>query len=475
MQWNQLLCDKRHINYVRKPRQDDLRSEFQKDYHRIICSASFRRLQDKTQVFPLDQSDFVRTRLTHSLEVSSFAKSLGQMTFQYIIDRNLDPEVNTAVKDSVCSILECAGLLHDIGNPPFGHFGEASIRDWFAEHLSDLTFRGNPLTEVLTPQMQADFCHFEGNAQALRLLSKLHYLIDENGMHLTYALLNTLIKYPIPSTQTDKHHPDIRYHKMGYYLAEQPLYEDIARSTGTNGCRYPLTFLLEAADDIAYLTADTEDAVKKGLLTYEKLSRELIAYRERLTDRGADVLERYDLCTQILADKYAYALCHKIPDPEMNAVQNWAIAVQGMLLRSASEAFTAHYGDIMAGTFPDALLSCATVQGITEALQDIAVRYIYDAKPILALEISAGNMIRFLLDHFVPAAIKFDTQLPLSPIEDRVMRTLPENYRKVYAHYADGKDEVYRLYLRLLLVTDDICGMTDSYAKRMYQQFGGFL
>ena len=472
MNWNQLLCDQRSVSYQRRRRTDDLRTEFQKDYHRIICSASFRRLQDKTQVFPLEQNDFVRTRLTHSLEVSSFAKSLGQMTFQYLLDHQTDPEITPDVKDSVCSILECAGLLHDIGNPPFGHFGEASIRDWFAEKLPLLQFQGKPLTELLTPQMQADFCHFEGNAQALRLLSKLHYLIDENGMHLTFALLNTLIKYPVDSTQTDKASPDIRRHKMGYYLAEQTLYEEISRATGTHGCRYPLTFLLEAADDIAYLTADTEDAVKKGLLTYDKLLHELEAYRPKLT-ADADP-ESYDLCIDILREKRQYAEQNDIPDPDMNAVQNWVIAVQSILLRSASEVFTTHYAEIMAGTFPDALLSRAPAQGISAALQDIAVRYIYDAKPILALEISAGHMIRFLLDQFVPAAIKYDTDAPLSPIEDRVMRTLPENYRKIYAHYAAGQDDVYRLYLRLLLVTDDICGMTDSYAKRMYQQFGGF-
>ena len=472
MNWKQLLCDQRSVSYQRRRRTDDLRTEFQKDYHRIICSASFRRLQDKTQVFPLEQNDFVRTRLTHSLEVSSFAKSLGQMTFQYLLDHQTDPEITPDVKDSVCSILECAGLLHDIGNPPFGHFGEASIRDWFAEKLPLLQFQGKPLTKLLTPQMQADFCHFEGNAQALRLLSKLHYLIDENGMHLTFALLNTLIKYPVDSTQTDKASPDIRRHKMGYYLAEQALFEEISRATGTNGCRYPLTFLLEAADDIAYLTADTEDAVKKGLLTYDKLLHELEAYRPKLQP-DADA-KSYDLCINILREKRQYAEQNDIPDPDMNAVQNWVIAVQSILLRSASEVFTTHYAEIMAGTFPDALLSRAAAQGISAALQDIAVRYIYDAKPILALEISAGHMIRFLLNQFVPAAIKYDTNAPLSPIEDRVMRTLPENYRKIYAHYAAGQDAVYRLYLRLLLVTDDICGMTDSYAKRMYQQFGGF-
>ena len=475
MNWEQLLCEKRHIHYVKKKQPGDLRNAFQQDYHRIISSASFRRLQDKTQVFPLEQNDFVRTRLTHSLEVSSFAKSLGQMAFAHIIEEGLDPEVDGIVKEKVCSILECAGLVHDIGNPPFGHFGEDSIRDWFSENLSVLTFRGKPLTVWLNEQMQNDLCHFEGNAQALRLLSKLHYLIDENGMHLTYALLNTLIKYPVPSTQVNKKHPDIRYHKMGYYLAEQPLFEDITQNTGAVGCRYPLTFLLEAADDIAYLTADTEDAAEKGLLRYDVLLSEMERYREKLDTSTETVRALYDNCLAILPQKLEYAKEHDLPDPETNAVQNWLIAVQAFLLRSAAESFTANYREIMDGTFPDTLLEVSDACAIAAALQDIAVRYIYDAKPILTLEISAGNIIHFLLDHYIPAAVKYGTGEKLSPIEDRVMRTLPENYLRIYELYAKGQDEAFRLYLRLLLVTDDICGMTDSFAKRMYQQFGGFI
>lgn len=263
MEWKNLLCEKRQSS-SKVNNKTDLRNEFQKDYHRIICSASFRRLQDKTQVFPLDNSDFVRTRLTHSLEVASFAKSLGQTAFQYLIDNNRDEELTPEIKEKVCSILECAGLLHDIGNPPFGHFGEDSIRNWFRNNLSEIEFKGTSVENNLNEQMKNDLYHFEGNAQALRLLTKLHYLVDENGMHLTYALLNTLIKYPVSSCEINKKSGNIKDKKMGYYFAEQELFEDITESTGAINCRYPLTYLLEAADDIAYHTADIEDAVKKG-------------------------------------------------------------------------------------------------------------------------------------------------------------------------------------------------------------------
>ena len=159
MKWSQLLCSSR-ARGVHRVNPNDLRSEFQKDYHRIIGSASFRRLQDKTQVFPLDKSDFVRTRLTHSLEASSFAKSLGQTIFEGVMQRGIDREVTLKVKEDICSILECAGLVHDIGNPPFGHFGEDAIREWYKDNMPELKYKDKPLTEILNSQMQNDFYFF---------------------------------------------------------------------------------------------------------------------------------------------------------------------------------------------------------------------------------------------------------------------------------------------------------------------------
>ena len=289
MNWKKLLCEKRRRSYTTSAVSSDQRNEFQKDYHRIIGSASFRRLQDKTQVFPLDRGDFVRTRLTHSLEVSSFAKSLGQMIFRYILDHRRDDDITEADIGKICSVLECAGLIHDIGNPPFGHFGEDYVRDWFRRNLPKLELGGKSLDSILTPQMAGDFYHFEGNAQALRLLTKLHFLVDENGMNLTYTLLNTIIKYPVPSTGINKKSGNIKDKKMGYYYADREIFEDIVKSTGAVDCRHPLAFILEAADDIAYKTADIEDAVKKGFMTYSQLVSDL---KERYMEKCADEGER---------------------------------------------------------------------------------------------------------------------------------------------------------------------------------------
>ena len=160
MNWNELLSGDRIRSFQKSTTSRDLRTEFEKDYHRIIGSASFRRLQDKTQVFPLDKSDYIRTRLTHSLEVSSFARSLGQNVGEKIIREKKDSSFTLQMKEDICAILQCAGLLHDIGNPPFGHFGETIIQDWFREHLPILSYNNKPLTEVLTKQMQNDFYHF---------------------------------------------------------------------------------------------------------------------------------------------------------------------------------------------------------------------------------------------------------------------------------------------------------------------------
>ncbi len=467
MNWNTLLSDKR-AGGRRKKQSDDLRTEFQRDYHRIIGSASFRRLQDKTQVFPLDKSDFVRTRLTHSLEVSSFAKSLGQSCFTRIIKDKIDPEVDGSVRDAACSILECAGLLHDIGNPPFGHFGETAIRDWFAENLDRLDPNG-----ILSPQMRGDLLNFEGNAQALRLLTKLHYLVDENGMRLTYALLNTIIKYPVPSVGIDKNSGNIKDKKMGYYYTESDLFEDITSSTGAGSMRYPLTYLLEAADDIAYKTADIEDAVKKGLISFEDLMGDLKSARYSGACRNDEEKAEYEALVEKLAELRKRSEARGVSGPDVNAVQNWVIYVQTYLLRRATRCFCDNYSAIMSGSFTSDLLSASKARPVSEALSGIAYERAFLSKQILRTEIAAGTMLDFLLDKLAYAAVDFDTDKKLSSIDEKIMSIISDNYIQNYRFYSKDKDEGEKLYLRLLLVTDSICGMTDSYAKTLYQELSG--
>jgi len=468
MEWSKLLSPRRRGEYGKKKTSGtDLRSEFEKDYHRIIGSASFRRLQDKTQVFPLDKSDFIRTRLTHSLEVSSLAKSLGQNISEHIIRNHMDSQFGYKTKEDISDILQCAGLIHDIGNPPFGHFGEEAIREWFQINLHTLEYGNKPVTEWLSAQMLNDLYIFEGNAQALRLVSKLHFLVNENGMNLTYALLNSIIKYPVPSTGIQKNSGNIKDKKMGYFHSEEDLFHSIVTATGAISCRHPLTYILEAADDIAYRTADIEDAFKKGCFSYPILMDELHSH---LDDhyKGApnypiDVLER----------QYKRAVDTKISTPELYAVQNWLVRMQGMLIHSATRGFVNHYDEIMSGTYPYDIFHGTDGGVLADTLGDIAYKYAFISRPILKLEIAAGRIINFLLEKFVPAFLVYDSEYPMGMMEKKMISLISENYKQIYHTYSQEKNEQEKLYLRLMLVTDFICGMTDSYAKSMYQELNG--
>lgn len=470
MKWDKLLCAERIRSYQSSTTSNDLRTEFEKDYHRIIGSASFRRLQDKTQVFPLDKSDFIRTRLTHSLEVSSFAKSLGQNVAEKIEKEIQDKSFLPQYKTDICDILQCAGLLHDIGNPPFGHFGETAIREWFQQNLPKLQYKGTPISELLTEQMGEDFYHFEGNTQALRVVTKLHFLVDEHGMNLTKGLLGTIIKYPVSSTQINPKSGNIKDKKMGYYFADKEIFEEVQSALGTNGARHPLTYLLEAADDIAYKTADIEDAVKKGCISYTKLIEEL---RERGKEEPLDSL--YFDMIDFLDKRYRKAREKGYENPESYAVSNWIIGIQGKLLHAATDTFIKNYQAIMDGTYTKDLFKGSNVETMMKALGGIAYQYAFISKPILKLEIASESMFCFLLDEFVDAVIYYDTDENLTEVQKKLIALISDNYMRIYHTYSKGKDETEKLYLRLLLVTDYICGMTDSYAKRLYQEMNGII
>ena len=227
MEWKELLTNSRLGKEEKYPYNEERypTTDIVKDYEKIIRSAAFRRLQDKTQVFPLEKSDFIRTRLTHSIETSTIAKRLAGMVVKNINSSKIDDK-NKISKDRVIdveNIMMCAGLLHDLGNPPFGHFGEVVIGDWFEKHLSDknFCFRGRPISSYLTDQMKKDLINFEGNAQTLRIVTKLDSLTDDNGMNLTKALLNTLIKYPSSSLEFDSQNKILDYINLDIFVQKK--------------------------------------------------------------------------------------------------------------------------------------------------------------------------------------------------------------------------------------------------------------
>lgn len=469
MEWNMLLAQERRRSSKKIVSKSDNRSEFEKDYHRIIGSASFRRLQDKTQVFPLDKSDFIRTRLTHSLEVSSLAKSLGQTVgYQMYQDGKITQEQARQMED----ILLCAGLLHDIGNPPFGHFGETVIRDWFGENLKKITYKGKSLEDCLTKEMREDLLHFEGNAQSLRVITRLHYLVDENGMNLTAAVLNTIIKYPVSSTQIDKKSGNIRNKKMGYFYADRDIFEEVVKETGAGEYRHPLVYLLEAADDIAYSTADLEDGFKKGIVGYEKL-KSLLENNKYKEQEEEDIYRDLQSAMSRLTDLYERACRNKEEDPQGYALHNWVVSVQGYLIRSAVKSFLDHYDDIMNGSYPADLFTGTTSEILAKLLKETAFEHIFNTTPIIKLEIAASRIMSFFLEEFIPAAVAFDSGEKTTEKNRKLMDLISGNYKKVYALAAKEKSEEERLYLRLLLITDFISGMTDHYAKSLYQELNG--
>ncbi len=469
MNWNTLLSSRRLGSSDREPDGEsyDLRSEFEKDYHRIIGSAAFRRLQDKTQVFPWDKSDYIRTRLTHSLEVSSLGKSLAQNVGECILQRKLDSEFTIEMKEDISDILSCAGLIHDIGNPPFGHFGEEAIRDWFMRRLPLLEFNGVPVTEILTEQMQQDFYHFEGNAQAIRVVSKLHFIENDQGMNLTCALLNTTMKYPVSSLEIDSSGELLKAKKMGFFASEQEFYEEVASSCGTLGVRHPLTFILEAADDIAYRTADIEDAFKKGCISWQILHDELEEYLKPEYPEG----EIYPL--QVLEQQYRKALDKKDAEPEQYAISNFAIRMQGYLIGCATNGFADHYQEIMNGTWNHDLFYGTKGAALCDALGRIAYDHAFISTPILRLEVAAGKILDYFLDAFTGAFLYYDTGKKPGVIEEKLEGIVSEHYRQSYHDHAEGKSEAEKLYLRLLLVTDYVSGMTDTYARDTYRELNG--
>lgn len=399
-----------------------------------------------------------------------------------IIDEGKDASFTPGMRDDVCSVLECAGLLHDIGNPPFGHFGEDAIRDWFAKNLPVMEYKGGVLADALNDQQRADFCNFEGNTQALRVVSKLHFMVDEHGMNLTKALLCTIMKYPCASTEIkyDKKDPDrdISRKKMGYFAADKEIFDSVQSACGTNGRRHPLSFALEAADDIAYRTADIEDAVKKGLLDLNVLINEIQTALSSSKERKSQ--QETAAITEKLLGKLEYyynkAIEQHYENPQLYAIQNWIVRVQGGLLTCAVDSFMSNYDEIMAGEYKKELLSDTPCALIMDVLGDVAYRYAFTSEPIIKLEVAADSIFDYLLTRLVTALRYYDTddwKKKASAVDTKMIGLISSSFMQVYKIHAREADENEKLYLRLLLATDYVSGMTDSYATRLYRELRG--
>lgn len=478
--FNYLSIDRLH-DISSKYAKYDKRTDFQKDYHSIISSSAFRRLQDKTQVFPLDKSDYVRTRLTHSLEVASIGRALVQSSCKYLSEKENQTNAENdfwSNENNLSDIIQCAGLLHDIGNPPFGHFGENIIGKWFETNFATIEEK----THVkLTEQMKLDLTHFEGNAQALRIVLRLQNINEYSATDLTSAVINSIIKYPIPSTQMKKDNNISYYHKFGYFLSEECWIEKLVNNTGYNQKRSPLAYILEAADDIAYRIADLDDAFKKGLITYEQLFYEL------KNNKYQDFFN---------SNKYSHLkkAIKEFPEPEdsfslsqkSDFLKSWFNGIQSKLVAGATYTFTYKFDHILQGNYENDLFEDSFSHYLILFLKDIAVNYIFDSPELLKLEIAASEILQFLLDKFCFAIIDYnplDNSTPANGLNRKLCNLISSDYKDVCKNEfywlqrqpfdAETKN-AYQLYFKFLLVTDFISGMTDSYAKSLYQELKGF-
>ena len=437
MRWLELLST---VRIGSKKQSTELaRSPFHKDYDRIIFSHSFRQLNRKTQVHPLTQHDGIHTRLTHSLEVSCIGRSLGMLAAEKIKD-NLPAWISPA---DVGAIIQAACLAHDIGNPPFGHAGEYAIREWF-DDASHTDFLNN-----LSPEQEADVRQFEGNAQGLRLLTKIDYHPNDGGMRLTYATLGAYLKYPWLSQTIDPtgNTPASRRPKFGCYQSEKEVLQEIAEHLGLiqlgdyHYCRHPLTYLLEAADDICYALIDLEDGISLNMLSYAEVEPVFL---------------------NLLGD---YGIPEEINMPYTTWQQKIA-ALRGRVMKRLVEevttAFARHQQEILMGQLQGSLLGYCSADiemGINRA-KELARDKIFEHPQKAGLEIIAHQSLQTILDAFIPLTTPHKT---LSFKEQRLMAIL----KRSGAYFANDH------YANIMQVLDIVSKFSDHQAYNLAQELHG--
>ncbi len=420
------------------------RSEFQRDFDRIIFSSAFRRLQDKTQVFPLAESDYVRTRLTHSLEASSVGRSLGTLVGAGLSSRYPEIEGLHVSPSDIGAIVAAACVAHDIGNPPFGHSGEDAIRLFFETHPT-----GADLLSSLSEGQRADFLRFEGNAQGFRILTRLQSPDNRGGLQLTLATLGTFTKYPrgarhgaIPG--------GISLRKHGFMAAEEEYFAQVAcglrlgEREGGIWVRHPLAYLVEAADDICYHVVDVEDAYRLGILRYEEVQGVL-----------ADIIDDPGL-PQRLAGM----------GDDKGRIEYLRARSINTLVEQAAHRFLAIENQLRRGRCDVPLLSEVPAASGMQALRDLGEQRIYMAPPVAEIEAAGFEVLAGLLAVF-GAAIEAQARGRANARDRMRLKLVPPQFLEPNGGvHADP-------YQRLLRLTDFVSGMTDTYAVSLYKKVTG--
>lgn len=466
-----------------------LERALESDRGRIINSAAIRRLQQKTQVFPLERNAAVRSRLTHSLEVQQTGRFIVRTLFDKLGDRAADYGLD-GLERAIESLVEMACLMHDIGNPPFGHFGEAAITRWFRQHLPELPLFSNvgPQLQPLADKLIADLSNFEGNAQAIRLI---HSLL---GLNLTYMQSACILKYTRPAHQPRPEKGtalDYLHKKPGFYLAEQEFITALRGQLGLNEhARYPLAYLMEAADDISYCLADIEDGVEKGLLSYHRLAELLI----NTFDGGegkADVPcfasdgKKPKSFRQVM--EYVTQRADKEPINKAHEFFVWLrVNLIHPLVHHAAEGFIANIEDIYHGRLNRALLEDDSFcHHLIETFKQVAIKHIFSVEEVQTLELQGYRIISELLNQYRPLLelSHDDFNQVISGghrdllIESRLARRLPNKHVSAYRQAvkqqqnADPQNTVvWEGYYRCRLLQDMVSGMTDQFALDEYRE-----
>ncbi len=441
--WARLLSAARAAG--RQDSADQARSPFQRDFDRIIYSPSFRRLADKTQVFPLPLDDHVHSRLTHSLEVSTVGRSLGTLVGRRLDARERLPEGIEPRDVGDCVAAAC--LAHDLGNPPFGHVGEKAIQEFFARHAGSDWFTG------LAPREQQDLLRFEGNAQGFRIAAHVARPRSRHGLDLASATLGALMKYPCASTAVASDAGASRK-KHGVHAAEDARFAHVASETGLQPRdavaawqRHPLAFLTEAADDIAYVVIDLEDGLRLKLVppdVFLEVLRPLCgaaSFPDGLPARmPADREERFELAGRMRT------------------------AVVDRLVQEVVDAFLAHEAGLIDGTFDTALVKVIPGADELRAVRETDQKLCYEARDVLKMELSGSVAIDGVLDALVSAAV--DIERHGRPDRARIRS---RHLHLTYLNLAPDRP----LYERLLRITDFVSGMTDNYVIRLFRELSG--
>ncbi len=453
MNFNSIYTSKR-VGAEKNP--EGPRSGFQRDFDRLIFSSAFRRLQNKTQVFPLPGVAFVHNRLTHSLEVASVGRSLGQIAGRDIAKEfKNDEDVYEFYKYELSNVVAAACIAHDVGNPAFGHSGEKAISSYFIEHAGEI-IDGKPLREFFSPGEWQDITNFEGNANALRVLTHSFRGRFRGGMGLTYTTIGAMLKYPCESIATDK--SSKHRSKYGFFQAEKDIALKVAHELNmipesTEPLifkRHPFVYLVEAADDICYKIIDMEDAHRLKIISTERVSEAFldvirsIGRKEENVDKIFNNFKSIDDTNESIAYLRAKAI--------------------NVLTLQAADVFLDQRNAILNGTFNDALVdSIEADSGALKTVKKISKEEIYNHYIVMQIEIAGYNVMSELLQLFIPALVKAKP----SHKDEKILNLFPYQFTE----YKEATSK----YLRVMSALDFLSGMTDVFATEMYRRIKGIV